>query len=122
MKCVIEKASDYDYFTFADILTLQELLSIYNCLIIDNSESTLEICKSRYDVKDLDLSITIYDDSVEQEFFMDYFGYIVAFICGYLYKKYSFRFYAFFRAIYLLLKGFMIGRKQLCFKLFMILQ
>lgn len=63
MKVVIEKASDWNYREVKEINTLEELLKIYNTLIIDTSKNIINIYKEKD--KNIDCVVTIYDDYVE---------------------------------------------------------
>ena len=61
MKALILKASDSDYRKIKEINNINDLLKIYNSLIIDYSIDTLEIYK-KYNI---DIVVTIYDWWVE---------------------------------------------------------
>ena len=63
MKVVIKKASDWDYREVKEINTLEELLKIYNSLIIDTSKNIINIYKEK--AKKIDCVVTIYDNYVE---------------------------------------------------------
>ena len=63
MKAVIKKASDWGYREVKEINTLEELLKIYNSLIIETSKNIINIYKEKD--KNIDCIVTIYDDYVE---------------------------------------------------------
>lgn len=67
MKALLIKASDDKFIKNIEVKTLEEIFTIYRILILDKSNSTLDMYKNdeRIDNKDFEIVITIYDDYIE---------------------------------------------------------
>lgn len=67
MNCLILKASQCFFYEFKVIHNLQDLLNIYDSLIIDFSPDTLDLYRNdgKFKNQKIDIVITIYDDYVE---------------------------------------------------------
>lgn len=65
MKALILKASDSSYKELKEINTLDDILKIYDSIIVEYDEQTLDIYRVFKEYKDIKLVITIYDWWVE---------------------------------------------------------
>ena len=60
MKALVFKASDDKYHKIIEVNSVEDLLKLYHCLVIENDKNTLQIYKGcKYG--DFELVITIYD-------------------------------------------------------------